>query len=124
MSALSLDAHSAFVADGLRNVELKQMQPEHLHQQQGNDGQDHEQERGREQGQIDTLNVPSGCSTPSRSRVRDGYGFRPSSGASTPITSQSALVAGAGTGTSTSTSLPDPNGLGWPGTVPLVFTSC
>ncbi|KAJ3484348.1 hypothetical protein NLI96_g5708 [Meripilus lineatus] len=39
--------------------------------------------------------------------VRDGYGFRPASGISTPIIpSQPAL--------GTSSPLPDPNGLGWP----------
>ncbi len=40
--------------------------------------------------------------------VREGYGFRPASGISTPIIpSQPAL--------GTSSPLPDPNGLGWPG---------
>lgn len=37
--------------------------------------------------------------------VREGYGFRPPSGVSTPLTN------GAGSGSP----LPDPNGLGWPG---------
>lgn len=44
--------------------------------------------------------------------VREGYGFRPASGISTPIIpSQPAL--------GTSSPLPDPNGLGWPGEDPL-----
>lgn len=46
--------------------------------------------------------------------VRDGYGFRPPSGVSTPLTN------GAGSGSP----LPDPNGLGWPGTVRSLPNSC
>ena len=42
--------------------------------------------------------------TPVRPHPRDGYGFRPPSGVSTPLT------------TAAGSPLPDPNGLGWPGT--------
>jgi hypothetical protein len=37
-------------------------------------------------------------------QTREGYGFRPQSGASTPITAAA-----------TASPIPDPNGLGWPG---------
>lgn len=43
-------------------------------------------------------------STSSERHHREGYGFRPASGASTPLRS-----------VSTASPLPDPNGLGWPG---------
>lgn len=39
--------------------------------------------------------------------VREGYGFRPPSGVSTPLTD----------GAQSGSPLPDPNGLGWPGTL-------
>ena len=42
-----------------------------------------------------------------RPQVHDGYGFRPPSGVSTPLQNGAASP------------LPDPNGLGWPGTHPL-----
>lgn len=38
--------------------------------------------------------------------IRDGYGFRPTSGVSTPLSTHNADEP---------TPLPDPNGLGWPG---------
>jgi hypothetical protein len=41
------------------------------------------------------------------SNVREGYGFRPVSGASTPVATTQIAEQG--------TPLPDPNGLGWPG---------
>lgn len=41
--------------------------------------------------------------------VREGYGFRPASGTSTPTKASRS-------GTDTGSPLPDPNGLGWPGT--------
>lgn len=41
--------------------------------------------------------------------LREGYGFRPVSGASTPVAT---LPSASETGSP----LPDPNGLGWPGT--------
>lgn len=44
--------------------------------------------------------------------VRDGYGFRPPSGVSTPLTN--AAERGS--------PLPDPNGLGWPGTLPSTIS--
>lgn len=44
--------------------------------------------------------------------VREGYGFRPPSGASTPITN----------GAERGSPLPDPNGLGWPGTARFLST--
>lgn len=45
--------------------------------------------------------------------VREGYGFRPPSGASTPLTN----------GAQSGSPLPDPNGLGWPGTHCSLFMS-
>lgn len=44
--------------------------------------------------------------------VREGYGFRPPSGVSTPLT----------TGAESGSPLPDPNGLGWPGTPSCLFS--
>lgn len=46
------------------------------------------------------------------SPVREGYGFRPASGTSTPLT-ESFRAADTGS------PLPDPNGLGWPGELTL-----
>ena len=43
-----------------------------------------------------------------RVNIPEGYGFRPMSGASTPLTDR-------GEETSRESPLPDPNGLGWPG---------
>lgn len=40
--------------------------------------------------------------------VREGYGFRPTSGHSTPLLASTSGMGG-------DSPLPDPNGLGWPG---------
>lgn len=61
----------------------------------------------------ESLQHDSPHQVPARPHVHDGYGFRPPSGVSTPLTN-----------TGSSSPLPDPNGLGWPGTVCHLTTSC
>lgn len=72
----------------------------------------------RSDGRADTepsirVSVPTGSASLSQEQVhlppiqryvREGYGFRPQSGASTPLTTAS-----------TASPITDPNGLGWPG---------
>lgn len=74
------------------------------------DGRAHEAPSARgDVGEIYGENAPKRvplphASAPGERHQRDGYGFRPASGASTPLRA-----------TSTASPLPDPNGLGWPG---------
>lgn len=49
--------------------------------------------------------------------AREGYGFRPASGTSTPLKASRS-------GTEAGSPLPDPNGLGWPGTFSYGLFRC
>lgn len=85
--------HGTILTDSLKRLELKEAVPtslgdgEHIHN-----------------------SLPSTPGHHPRSPlVHEGYGFRPASGVSTPISPGTNAPAGS------SSPLPDPNGLGWPG---------
>ncbi|EGO27252.1 hypothetical protein SERLADRAFT_381728, partial [Serpula lacrymans var. lacrymans S7.9] len=103
-------SHAHLLSDGLRNRDIhpETSSPDPIH-----DPLDHHpSERGELELASRTHNddqPPSPSATSLRPSwpplLREGYGFRPASGVSTPLTS---LPAERGS------PLPDPNGLGWP----------
>ncbi|KAG1820537.1 uncharacterized protein BJ212DRAFT_1340675 [Suillus subaureus] len=90
-----MTSHVELLSNGLRKLELQQSETNPRSNDQGGDPQ--------------SENDPSSASASrfSRSQAREGYGFRPASGISTPLTLSSRAVEGG-------SPLPDPHGLGWP----------
>jgi GTP cyclohydrolase IA len=109
------ESHGSLLQDGLRRLEREQ-QAGLLHKPQMADASDGRADtnpsvRG-DDGQPTELSEPvSSGDRATRSHIHEGYGFRPTSGASTPLTAASHDAAG------TASPLPDPNGLGWPGNI-------
>ncbi|EKM50358.1 uncharacterized protein PHACADRAFT_263613 [Phanerochaete carnosa HHB-10118-sp] len=101
-------SHSSILSDSLRRLQLKERIPSSLveptkkHRVNSTEGLD-------ATGEIAMLNSepssPSQLQRQAHGHVYEGYGFRLSSGAATPLNNS---TAGA------SSPLPDPNGLGWP----------
>ncbi|KAF7794520.1 hypothetical protein EIP86_005654 [Pleurotus ostreatoroseus] len=88
--------HGTLLTDSLKRLELKEAVPSSLVQPDG-----------------DHASLPSTPGHHTRSPpIHEGYGFRPASGVSTPISPAAAAPAPAQAGSSSP--LPDPNGLGWP----------
>lgn len=112
--------HGALLTDSLRKLQFQEQSSSshsgsapfpHLHPRETHVGDD-PSTRGDIAEPVTINDSQSPSPNPIRvachPHVRDGYGFRPASGISTPvIPSQPAL--------GTSSPLPDPNGLGWPG---------
>ncbi|KAG2151873.1 hypothetical protein BD769DRAFT_8244 [Suillus cothurnatus] len=88
-----MTSHVELLSNGLRKLELQQSETNPRSNDQ--DGDPHSE------------NDPSAANASrlSRSQAREGYGFRPPSGISTPLTSRTV---------ETGSPLPDPHGLGWP----------
>ncbi|KAF9246912.1 hypothetical protein BU15DRAFT_38958 [Melanogaster broomeanus] len=98
-------SHSELLSNGLRQLELDQ-QSTSPQSSNGSTSSHHDISQG-ETDPAEASPNPSPSTTPVRSprpHVREGYGFRPPSGVSTPVTS--AAERGS--------PLPDPHGLGWP----------
>ncbi|TFY81791.1 hypothetical protein EWM64_g2224 [Hericium alpestre] len=109
MSLGAPDDYEARLVDGLRRLETSAGAGAAVDQTGDASGAvlDDDLDESTQQVHPPTVAAPSGISarTASSSLVREGYGFRPSSGVSTPL---SLHAGGAGS------PLPDPNGLGWP----------
>ena len=111
-------AHSTILSDSLRRLQLKEQVRSSLVEptkradlKLSTQLLDVPHPRGDEDS-TDTTKDPQ-STTPNHSphpHVHEGYGFRPASGVSTPVS-----VGG------TSSPLPDPNGLGWPGAPHIRF---
>ncbi|KAH7931356.1 GTP cyclohydrolase I [Leucogyrophana mollusca] len=107
-----MTSHGDLLSNGLRQLELQQQsaKPEtSSHPNEASDDTDIPRgEVGFVTGDDSRLSSPSTNSTRSPwPQVREGYGFRPTSGISTPVTMPSF-------GAERGSPLPDPNGLGWP----------
>ncbi|KAI0796591.1 hypothetical protein C8Q75DRAFT_741617 [Abortiporus biennis] len=110
-------AHGEMLSESLRKLQIKEQQSSKTssvsldigsHDTQVDGEQPSRSENADQQLHLD----PQSPSTSSarltwNPHVREGYGFRPASGVSTPL-----LPSSSGVGTSSP--LPDPNGLGWP----------
>jgi len=97
-SAADMLSHSELLSDGLKQLALAN----------GTDTEAEHDQVDQDQDQSVTSHNDSPPQAPVRPpwpHVREGYGFRPSSGVSTP------LING---GAERESPLPDPNGLGWP----------
>ncbi|KAG2043204.1 hypothetical protein BDR03DRAFT_943114 [Suillus americanus] len=90
-----MTSHVELLSNGLRKLELQQSETN----PRSND------QDGDPQSENDPLSA--NASHFSRSQAREGYGFRPASGISTPLTLSSRAVGG-------DSPLPDTHGLGWP----------
>lgn len=101
-------SHSTVLSDSLRRLQLKEQIPSSLVEST----QKHPASSAEENNSNgEAVVLASGPPSPSQAQrhphghVYEGYGFRPSSGVSTPLNNPTA---------GTSSPLPDPNGLGWP----------
>lgn len=108
------DAYGKMLTDGLRKLELhKDATP--AASGSAPTAPDATHEDGTEAAKDLSIPGTSYAVLPSRTassaHVREGYGFRPTSGFSTPA---SAVPR------ETDSPLPDPNGLGWPGNISLL----
>lgn len=99
MTLNSDTSHGVLLSDSLQRLKLESSS---LSNDVDDNQRDHETERD------ELANLPSPSSRLLNSVVHEGYGFRPTSGSSTP---QSAIRAGS------DSPLPDRHGLGWPGTI-------
>lgn len=93
-------SHSALLSDGLRKLQL------HQESSETEDSEDTLTAPDVDQEDHAPSPPPSSNRVPFKDHLRDGYGFRPASGISTPVI---------GTEKSHGSPLPDTNGLGWPG---------
>jgi GTP cyclohydrolase I len=98
-----MTSHVELLSDGLRKLELQQSETNLRSSNQDGDP------RSDNDPAPDNVSSSANASRLSWSQAREGYGFRPASGISTPLTVPSRAVEGA-------SPLPDPHGLGWPGT--------
>lgn len=101
--------HGTLVSDSLQRLKLR----EQVLASQSEDADPHVEgelsaTRGGNDEQNQVLPSPSLSRSAWSPHAREGYGFRPPSGVSTPL---NAPISGVGA----SSPLPDPNGLGWPG---------
>ncbi|KAG2071974.1 GTP cyclohydrolase I [Suillus decipiens] len=90
-------SHVELLSNGLRKLELQQSETNPGSNDQGRDPRP----------ENDPSSSSASASRLSWSQAREGYGFRPASGISTPLTMSSRTVEGG-------SPLPDPHGLGWP----------
>lgn len=90
-------SHVELLSNGLRKLELQQSETNPGSNDQGRDPR----------SENDPSSSSASASRLSWSQAREGYGFRPASGISTPLTMSSRTVEGG-------SPLPDPHGLGWP----------
>ncbi|KAI0921284.1 hypothetical protein AcW1_004693 [Taiwanofungus camphoratus] len=100
--------HGTLVSDSLQRLKLR----EQVLASQSEDADPHVEgelsaTRGGNDEQNQVLPSPSLSRSAWSPHAREGYGFRPPSGVSTPL---NAPISGVGA----SSPLPDPNGLGWP----------
>lgn len=96
-----MTSHVELLSNGLRKLELQQSETNpRSHNQDGDPRSDIGPAPDNESSSANASQL-------SWSQVREGYGFRPASGISTPLAVPSRAVEGA-------SSLPDPHGLGWP----------
>ncbi|KDQ64945.1 hypothetical protein JAAARDRAFT_167735 [Jaapia argillacea MUCL 33604] len=112
MASLSADlTHSAMLSDGLRRLQLKQHTSDSrpcLDSPDGRPDVDNAPRGDDEQGENEIDPSPASPRLLLSAHVREGYGFRASSGVSTPLTGVTHP------GGLRDSPLPDPNGLGWP----------
>lgn len=101
-----MTSHVELLSNGLRKLELQQSE---TNPRSHNEDGDPRSDNGPAP---DNVSSSANASRLSWSQAREGYGFRPASGISTPLTVPSRAVEG-------TSSLPDPHGLGWPGTSQL-----
>jgi len=98
--------HGALLSDSLRRLELKERIPTALVEPSIRQDGVGNAENIHENDTVVETNEP--LLSPS-AHVRDGYGFRPPSGNTTPPNATKPFPVGG-----TDSPLPDPNGLGWP----------
>ncbi|TFK56191.1 GTP cyclohydrolase I [Heliocybe sulcata] len=100
------------LSDSLQRLQLRQLESENAvslsdqgaHGDDGRTARGDEPSDGHRDADVRALSAES-VRTPVSHLLREGYGFRPTSGASTPLTPGSGLR---------DSPLPDPHGLGWP----------
>ena len=110
MSQIPADSteHREILSDSLRKLQIKTQEEEQEHHSSTSSPQP---TRGPD-AEHATVNDPQSFAigqppTALSPHVREGYGFRPTSGISTPVVSSVQVGMGG--------LIPDPNGLGWPG---------
>ena len=107
MSPVDDATHGSILSDSLRRLQLKEQIPSSLVEPTRR-GTAHADDGAQDEQAVDE----SGPSSPSHlprhahGHVYEGYGFRPTSGAASPLHPPPQ---------GTASPLPDPNGLGWPG---------
>lgn len=97
-----MTSHVELLSNGLRKLELQQSNTNPGSNDQDGDPRS-ENDPAPDKESLSSANV----SRPSWPQAREGYGFRPASGMSTPLTVPPRAVEGG-------SPLPDPHGLGWP----------
>jgi len=107
MASSASEPHGAVLSESLRRLQLQAapMDSDISHDMSMIDEYHARDDSSDVSGDKDPQILPSRASNHT-SNVREGYGFRPVSGASTPVATSQIAEQG--------TPLPDPNGLGWP----------
>ncbi|KZT71597.1 GTP cyclohydrolase I [Daedalea quercina L-15889] len=104
MSALPTDAsHGALLSESLQRLQQEQARTDDADPH--HDGEPSTRGAGSEQ--VHSLPSPGLARSAWSPHVREGYGFRPPSGHSTPLLASTSRMGG-------DSPIPDPNGLGWP----------
>ena len=110
-------SHGDLLSDSLRKITMEQLHFESssesaanevLHGSPSNDP-DADDSGNKDSPASATTSTTSSARPAWPPHVREGYGFRPASGTSTPLMQVAERAS----------PLPDPNGLGWPGTSPF-----
>lgn len=103
------EPHGAVLSESLRRLQLQAASMDndtsHAMIDEHRDAHEHD---SRDTGSPKDPQILSSRASIHPSNVREGYGFRPVSGASTPVTAVTQIAE-------QGSPLPDPNGLGWPG---------